>query len=150
MQRRLWVARYRAGVSQAAVAGRLGVTDRSLRDWEKQYDSPSTAHLIGWAYEFGDRLVLRVPQVVPELPPVVLPPGETTFVEHEVRRLAAMLKARRKVLKLSQTGLGRLVGVCRSSLQRWEDGQESPAALNLITWASVLGYTLDLVRDPNW
>ncbi|WP_230420543.1 helix-turn-helix domain-containing protein [Catenulispora pinistramenti] len=121
-----------------------------MRDWEKQYDNPSTAHLIGWAYEFGDRLVLRVPKVVPELPPVVLLPGETTFVEHEVRRLAATLKARRKVLKLSQTGLGRLVGVGRSSLQRWEDGQDSPTALNLIMWATVLGYTLDLMHDPNW
>ena len=144
IQRRLLVARKAAGLSQEKLAGVLGVSSRSLRDWERGYDIPGLAHLIDWARVLGFRLVLVELEAGPVLAPVSLGPGES-LVEHEVGRMAVPLKVRREERGISQTDLGLIVGVTRSSLQRWEDRQQIPVAVSLVSWADRLGYTVGLM-----
>ncbi|WP_228564076.1 helix-turn-helix domain-containing protein [Catenulispora rubra] len=144
IQRRLLAERLAAELDQQVVAELLGVSSRSVQSWECCYDHPSTPHLIGWAYGVGFRLVLIELEVGTVLAPVSLGPGES-LAEHEVRRLTAPLKPRRQERDISQTDLGRIVGVGRSSLQRWEDGFQVPVALFLIAWADRLGYTVGLM-----
>ena len=95
MQRQLEVARQAAGMERQVLAGSLGVTPRTLRDWERCYETPSMPNLIGWAHAFGFRLTLVDRQGAVMLPPVPLPSG-LSLVEHEVGRFAVALKARRE------------------------------------------------------
>ena len=143
IQRQLLAARRSTGLHQQALAELLGVSTRTLRDWERRYDHPSTPNLIGWTYAVGFRLVFTELEGGGVRAPVSLGPGES-FVEHEVRRLTVLLKARREEREISQTDLSLLIGVGRSSLQRWEYGGQTPMALYLISWSDRLGYTVGL------
>lgn len=151
LQRQLAAARFAAGMAPETLAELLGVTLRGLRSWERCYKNPSTPHLIWWAYTFRLRLAITTPDA--PAPAVVsrvsLGPGES-LVDHEVRRLATFLKRLREARRISQTDLALMIGVSRSSLQRWEDGLQTPTMLFLIAWADRLGCRLDLVRDEGW
>ncbi|MBS2545620.1 transcriptional regulator [Catenulispora sp. NL8] len=143
IQAQLLSARLAAKMSQEALSEALRVTSRSLRDWERRYDSPSLAHALDWAQRLGFRLALA-----DRLTDATTPPVE---VEHhpiwqmqEYRLLAPLLKARRRVRKISQTDLGLIVGVTRSTLQRWEDGEQMPRLIALIVWADRLDYSVEL------
>ena len=147
MQLGLADTRVKTRVKQQDLARYLGVVDRSLRDWEKAYDSPSTPHLIGWAGALGYRFILVEADVDPEaLPPVCLCDGET-WVLHEIRRLIAVLRTNRQARRWSQTDLALLLRVSRASVQRWEDREKWPRPLPLLVWAGRLDYRLTLIRD---
>lgn len=146
IQQQLEAARKAAGTEQHVLAVSVGVSDRTLRGWERCYDIPSMPNLIRWARLLGFRLALMDRRGAVMLPPVSLPSGES-LVEHELRRFAGALKARREDREISQTDLSLIVGVSRSSLQRWEDGLQDPIVLSLMAWADRLGCTVDLVPD---
>ena len=146
MQKQLAPARLAAGLEQEMLAESLKVSPRTLRDWERCYEIPSMPNLIGWAHVLGFRLAVVGPGISRELVSVSLRPGES-FAEHEVRRLAVVLKARRQDREISQTDLALIVGVSRASLQRWEDGMQDPIVLSLAVWADRLGCRVDLVPD---
>lgn len=143
IQAQLLAARVAARVSQEALGEALSVTSRSLRDWERRYDSPSLAHAFDWAQRLGFRLALadRLSEQA-DLP--VEAEQHPIWQMREYRLLAPPLKARRRARKISQTDLGLIVGVTRSTLQRWEDGVQLPRLIALIVWADRLDYSIEL------
>jgi transcriptional regulator with XRE-family HTH domain len=129
-----------------AVAESLGVSPRTVFDWEKRYDHPSTPNLITWAYGFGLCLVLVESRTNQALVPVPLEAGQP-LVRHELGRIAGRLKQAREALGITQEDLALMVVVTRSSLQRWEDNDQTPGALHLITWADRLKYRVVLIPE---
>lgn len=148
IQSQLLAARHSAGLAQQTLSEFLGVASRTLRDWEKGYDSPSLKHLIGWAYALEFRIAIVDPPAIPELAPVALQDGESLEL-HEMRRLTRPLWRRRRERKLSQGDLALLLGVSRSSIQRWEDSEKFPQPVALIAWAGRLEYSVELNQDTN-
>ncbi|MBS2554086.1 transcriptional regulator [Catenulispora sp. NL8] len=143
IQGQLLAARLAAKMSQEALGEVLGVTSRSLRDWEKHYDSPSLGHAFDWAQRLGFRLALADRLVEATAFPVEVKHHHIWQMQ-EYRLLAPFLKARRRARKISQTDLGLIVGVTRSTLQRWEDGEQFPRLIGLIVWADRLDYSVEL------
>ena len=58
------------------------------------------------------------------------------------------LKDYRVLRGLSVTGLGRLVGVHRVEIWRWETGRRVPSLPHLVRLARVLGASLDELVQP--
>ena len=148
IQAQLLGARVAAKVSQEALGEVLSVTSRSLRDWERGYDSPSLSHAFDWAQRLGFRLALA--DRLDEAPAPAPVEAKLEVERHpmwqmqEYRLLAPRLKARRRARKISQTDLGLIVGVTRSTLQRWEDAEQLPRLIGLIVWSDRLDYTVEL------
>ncbi|MEZ0113605.1 transcriptional regulator with XRE-family HTH domain [Catenulispora sp. EB89] len=148
IQSQLLTTRHTAGLAQQTLSEWLGVASRTLRDWEKGYDSPSLKHLISWAYALSFRLAIVDPLISSEFSPVILENGES-FELHEMRRLTRPLCFRRKERRLSQGDLALLLGVSRSSIQRWEDSEKFPQPVALIAWAGRLEYSVELNQATN-
>jgi transcriptional regulator with XRE-family HTH domain len=144
IQTQLLLARRAAELSQTALSSLAGVSTRALQAWEKGFDAPNLDHLLAWARELGFRIVITESSAESTSPsPVELQVGDT-WEAREMRRLALPLRARRRGRKLSQADLGLLIGVSRSSLQRWEDGYMFPRSIALIVWADRLGCGVEL------
>lgn len=148
IQAQLLSARHATGLTQQALSERLGVATRTLRNWEKSYDTPSLKHLISWARALGFRLVIGDSHNGAEPTPAVLAEGET-FEVHELRRLTEPLGARRRAGNLSQVDLALLLGVSRSSMQRWEEAEKFPQPVALIAWANRLECIVELNQATN-
>lgn len=117
-------------------------------DWEMRYDSPGLEHLFYWAFEFGLRLQLQ-DRLRGPAPAARAPLSDGLWERRESYRLCGPLKARRQHRRFSQTDLALIIGVSRSSMQRWEDGVLIPSGvLKLVVWADRLDYSLILARMP--
>ena len=151
IQSQLMAARQTAGLSREALGKALNVSSRTLQDWEKCYDSPSLTHLLKWARELGFRIGL-VDRLAGAEPSAPTPDDDAPWELQEMRRLAPPLKSRRMARKISQTDLGLIIGVSRSSLQRWEDGEQLPRMIALIVWADRLDLVVELhpLDDGAW
>ena len=145
MQSQLLSARHAASLPQQTLSDALGVAARTLRDWEKGYDTPSLKHLITWADALGFRLVVVDPLEGSDQEVVEAEDGEP-FERHEMRRLTRPLWTRRRARRLSQGDLALLLGVSRASVQRWEDADKFPRPIALIAWAGRLECSIELDR----
>jgi transcriptional regulator with XRE-family HTH domain len=144
IQSQLLATRLAAGMSRASLGDLLSISSRTLRDWEKCYSSPGLANALNWARTLGFRLVVTDRLTGPQ-PIAAAPDGDGALWEvQEMRRLAPPLKARRLARKISQTDLGLICGVTRSSLQRWEDAERLPRLVALIVWADRLDFIVEL------
>lgn len=148
IQAQLLSARQTAKLPQRTLSERLGVASRTLRDWEKGYDTPSLRHLILWAHALEFRLVIVDPLSSAQ-PPSFEQKFEESLELRELRRLAYPLWRRRKARKLSQADLALLLGVSRASVQRWEDAEKFPRPIALIAWAGRLDYSVALDQATN-
>lgn len=148
IQAQLLSARHAAKMSQQSLSDQLHVASRTLRDWEKGYDTPSMKHLITWAHLLGFRLVIVDPLESSEPAPVELESDES-FLHHEMRRLVEPLWRNRKARNLSQRDLALLLGVSRASVQRWEDSEKFPRPIALIAWAGRLDCSVALNQGTN-
>ena len=137
------VRREQRGMTQGLLASRLGVVTGSVADWEAGRNCPELGHLIGWARELGERLVVIDRNGCPATLSVGPDDGEQWAV-FELRRLVTPLWARRRSRELSQTELAEAVGVSRLSVQRWEAAKVFPRPIALVVWARVLGCTVAL------
>lgn len=139
----LRAARIQADRSQGSVADNLSIRAKTLCEREKGIAQPPLDGLIQWAGELGRQLVVVDQDGKPR-------PGprdwyrDEPWEKFERRRLATPLRNRRVALRLSQPGLGRLVGVSRDSIQRWELVQVPPRPRALVVWTRKLGYSLAL------
>jgi len=145
IQSQLLSARLALLIQQQTLSDWLGVASRTLRDWEKGYDTPSLKHLIGWARHLGLRLIIMDPLGSPDASPAV-PEDCEPFELIEMRRLALPLERSRRARELSQGDLALLLGVSRSTVQRWEDVEKFPRPIALIAWASRLKCSVRLER----
>jgi transcriptional regulator with XRE-family HTH domain len=143
IQSQLLMAREAAGLPREVLSELLHVSSRTLRDWERRYESPSFTNLLHWARELGFGLAIVDRLGDPEPLPAA-PEDDAPWEVQEMRRLAPQLKSRRLARKISQTDLGLIVGVSRSSLQRWEDGEQLPRLIALILWADRLDLAVEL------
>lgn len=148
IQSQLLSARHAVKLPQQTLSDLLGVAARSLRDWEKGYDTPSMKHLITWADLLGFRLVVVDPLRSSEPAPVELE-SDKSILQHEMQRLVEPLRSKRKAQKLSQSDLAFLLRVSRASVQRWEDAEKFPRPIALIAWADRLGCSLELNQATN-
>jgi transcriptional regulator with XRE-family HTH domain len=148
IQLQLLAAREAAGVSREELSKTLRVSNRTLRDWERRYESPSFTNLLNWARELGFRLAIVDRLGSSELSPITGQDDGAPWEVQEMRRLTPPLKSRRLARRISQTDLGLIVGVSRSSLQRWEDGEQLPRLIALIVWADRLDLAVELQSLP--
>lgn len=126
-----------AGLRRRSLAAELQVSTTALADWETCADDPTMSHLIRWASALGFRLAIVDPVGSPELSPARLDEGES-WEEHEMRRLATALWARRRSRRMSQESLAVQIGVGRISMQRWESTQVFPRPIAFLAWARAL------------
>lgn len=145
IQSQLLSARHDAGLTQLTLSALVGVASRSLRDWEKGRDTPSLRHLINWAHALKFRLAIVDPSRNRRYSPAASD-DDAPFEIHELRRLAMPLESIRRERDLSQGDLALLLGVSRSSVQRWEDAEKFPRPTTLIAWAGRLKCAVRL--DP--
>lgn len=136
-------ARLQAGLSQNALSYGLPVRGRAISEWETGAIEPTLGHLIQWSRQLGRRLVIVGRDGELRIGPVRQRPGES-WESFERRRLAVPLRNRRLALGMAQGELGRLVGVSRDSIQRWELVRVPPRPIAHIVWAQNLGYALEV------
>lgn len=139
----LRAARLDAGLSQNALSSDLPVRGRAISEWETGAIEPTLGHLILWSRGLGRRLVIVGRDGEPRNGPIRQRPGES-WESVERRRLAIPLRNRRLALGIAQGELGRLVGVSRDSIQRWELVRVPPRPIAHVVWAQKLGYALDV------
>lgn len=135
--------RLRIGISQNALAAGLPVRGRAVSEWETGAIRPTLDHLILLADELGQYLVIIDRDGELRTRPA-RPRHGKAWVVSERRRLAAPLRQRRLTLGWGQAGLGKLVGVSRDSIRRWELVHVPPRPIAHVVWAQSLGYSLDV------
>ncbi|WP_370337623.1 helix-turn-helix domain-containing protein [Catenulispora sp. MAP5-51] len=121
------------------------VRGRAISEWECGTIQPKLGNLIEWSGRLHYRFVVLGQDGEPLRGPSIRRPGEA-WEHFERRRLASPLRNRRMALGLSQTDLGRLVGVSKDSVQRWELACVPPRPIAHVVWAQKLGYALGLWR----
>jgi transcriptional regulator with XRE-family HTH domain len=134
-------ARLEARLSQEALAEGLPVRGRAVSEWELETMKPKLGHLFHWTFGLGLRLVIVGRDGGVREVPVARRPGES-WERFELRRLALPLRHRRQALGLGLDDVGQLVGVSRSSVQRWELARVPPRPMALVVWAHKLGFSV--------
>ena len=134
-------ARLDAGISQNALSAGLPVRGRAISEWETGVMEPTLSHLVQWSRKLGRRLVIMDSDGTLRTGPLRSRTGDT-WESLERLRLASPLRIRREALGLAQGELGRLIGVSRDSVLRWELLQASPRPIALIVWAQKLEYSV--------
>jgi transcriptional regulator with XRE-family HTH domain len=61
------------------------------------------------------------------------------------RRLAVLIRSRRRALGVSQGHLARLMGVGQSSVARWELGERTPSGFHMLQLCRLLRISYDEV-----
>ncbi|MBS2545406.1 helix-turn-helix domain-containing protein [Catenulispora sp. NL8] len=136
-------ARLDAGLSQNALSSGLPVRGRAISEWETGLSEPTLEHLMQLCRELGRYLVVVGPDGAVRNG-LIRQHARDAWGIFERRRLAVPLRNRRLALGLTQRQLGRLVGVSRDSIQRWELVHVPPRPIAHIVWAQKLGCRLEL------
>lgn len=117
-------ARIRAGMNRAQLAARLGVSEETVRRWERGGSQPGTEHLT--------RLL------------VILAIDGAAFTKLEAEhdeepQLPQRLRAERAARGISQAAAGELLGVAQATYAGWEIGRATPARAQAKAIAAFLG-----------
>lgn len=141
---RLRSVRLEAGATQNGLAAAgLPVRGRAISEWETGAIEPTLEHLILWARALGHHFVIIGWDGRLRNGPLRPRPGES-WETFERRRLAVPLRNRRQAMGMNQDELGRLVGVSRDSIQRWELVRVPPRPISHVVWAQALNCTFAL------
>lgn len=141
-------ARLDTGLTQNALSSALPVRGRAISEWENGTIRPTLENLMQCSRRLGRSLEIVDPdgKVLHGAP--LRQPGEA-WKSFERRRLAWPLRSRRVALGMSQRELGRLIGVSRDSIQRWELAHVPPRPISLIVWARQLECSVVLLPKSN-
>lgn len=139
----LRTTRLEAGLSQKTLASSLPVRGRAISEWETGAVKPSLGNLLQWSHRLGRGLEITDLHGNLWHGRTCQRPGES-WESFERRRLAMPLRSRRVALGMSQDEVGRLVGVSRDSIQRWELACVPPRPIALVVWAQRLECSVDL------
>jgi len=121
-------SRLHSGLRRADLASRLGVSEETIRLWERGAVQPSPDHLA--------RLIAMLSLEEPLAPP---PPLEAP----ELPPLARKLRAERTARGLTQAAASTLMGVPQATYAGWETGRATPTEVFLRPIAEFLGTSAD-------
>lgn len=118
--------------TQRELALALCIAETSFQDWEYRRDSPTTPHLILWAYEVGLRLWVEgaVDRTFPD---------GVSYEDREFALMATALRGARQRLGLARELLATYLGVTLSTVGRRERGNTPPRPVDFLTWAATVG-----------
>ncbi len=120
----LEASRLRAGMRRMDLAGQLGVSEETIRLWEKGSVQPSAERLA----RLIALLSLEAAEWVSE-----------TSTNPELPPLARRLRSEREGRKLTQAAVVRLLGVPQATYAGWETGRSTPGPHLIARIASFLG-----------
>ncbi len=112
-------ARTAAGLTQDALAARLGVAQSSVAQWEREMAAPTLDHFLAMTHAFGV--------------------GGAGLLTAAPGRLGASIRARRRAAGLSQEELAGLLGVLQSSVAQWERGATAPTLDHFLAMTHAFG-----------
>lgn len=136
----------RAGrITQLDLAGRLGVAELTVVEWEARRDVPATGNLFRWAQALGYTVEVRQSSSGETLGDPD-PPSRTVALEARLRRISRLLRRERVAEGLTQEELGTELGVSTWTIRMWESGQRTPRLVHFVTWCAVLDCRPTLVR----
>jgi len=121
-------SRLHSGLRRVDLASRLGVSEETIRLWERGAVQPSPDHLA--------RLIAMLSLEVP------LAPSPST-AEPELPVLARRLRSERIARGLTQAAVVRLMGVPQATYAGWETGRTTPTEVFLRPIAEFLGTSAD-------
>jgi len=144
LQKGLKLRRLEYGLALPELASLVEVSQRTVLDWERAYEQPAMLTAMRWAAVLDMRFIIRSARSDHDFTPLSQPGQQLPAPEQDWLRLCAPLKQLRVDRGLSQTELGLVTGVSRSSIQRCEDGTQYPRLLLLTAMANQFGCVLDL------
>ena len=109
----IWNERLRRGMSRGELAGRLGVDERSLRDWERGIKSPQHSHLKAlreWLEEEDVDLLAT----------------QNPLTEWLASNFGERLRGRRREWEMSESELAEHLGINKATLRSWENDIHLP------------------------
>ena len=112
-RRLVWNERLRRGMSRGELAGRLGVDERSLRDWERGIKSPQHSHLKAlreWLEEEDIDLLAT----------------QNPLTEWLASNFGERLRERRHEWEMSESELADHLGINKGTLRSWENDTHIP------------------------
>ncbi len=129
----LEAARVRAGMRRVDLAARMGVSEETIRLWEKGSVQPTPerlARLIAMLSIEASLWQIQDAAPAPELPV-----------------LARRLREERELLGLTQAAVGTRLGIPQATYAAWETGRTTPAEQHHAALASFLGMTVARVAE---
>lgn len=129
----LEAARVQAGLRRIDLANRLGVSEESVRLWERGTVQPSEEHLV--------RLI---PMLAVEAAAWSTPADDT---DEEAPPLARRLQEERAERGLTQAAMAALIGAPQATYSGWETGRTTPSPQYVEVLADLLGMTVEAVEE---
>lgn len=129
----LEAARVQAGLRRLDLADRLGVSEESIRLWERGAVQPSEEHLV--------RLI---PMLSIEASAWSAPSGDQ---DDEAPPLARRLREERAKRGLTQAAMAAAIGAPQATYAGWETGRTTPSAPYVAVIADLLGLSVPAVEE---
>lgn len=132
----LEASRTRAGMRRVDLADRLGVSEETIRLWEKGAVQPT-----------ADNLARLIPVLAIEASHWQLPADVVAPAEDEFPALARRLREERHALGLTQAAVAVRLGVAQATYAGWETGRSTPGPQHTAVVANLLAMTADEVES---
>lgn len=123
--------RQRQGLSQTALAERIGTSQPELCAWEKGRKATGLFLLLSWANALA--LAIRLRDI----------DGRSRRYS-DPAEIVKVLTAMRRRRHITQRQLGASIGVCHDAVSKWERGASLPTLVNLTAWCEALNSTVSL------
>src|SRR5262245_57263872 len=124
-------ARLRAGMSRSDVASRLGVSEESVRRWER-----------GWSAPSSDRVGQLIAVLAIDASALTTLPGHP----EDLPPLARKLREERSQRGITQAAAADLLGVAQPTYAGWEIGRAAPLERYYHPVADFLGMSVEEVE----
>lgn len=132
----LEAARRRAGLRRIDLAARLGVSEETIRLWERGAVQPSP-----------DRLARLISILSIEESLWQVDVSSPSDPADELPELARRLRAERAALGLTQAAVAERLGIAQATYAGWETGRTTPGAQHAARIAELLGVTEEAVVE---
>lgn len=126
----LEAARQRAGMRRVDLALRLGVSEETIRLWERGAVQPTP-----------ERLARLIPVLAIEASFWQQEPASAGHADDDLPELARRLRTERTALGLTQAAVAERLGVAQATYAAWETGRATPGAQHAARLAALLGET---------
>jgi DNA-binding XRE family transcriptional regulator len=132
-------------MNQTILAQNLGVSRRSIVEWEHVRTVPNIRLFIQWAQVLGFRLQVWELHTGDRYA-MTVSSGDESFEVRESAFLVDVLRQLRAGHRITQEVLADRLGMTAWSISRYELAREQPHMITLIAWCAALGCNILLVR----